>query len=326
MRTLYPSIKPHQHYYLQVDDQHKLCFDESGNSKGIPVVFLHGGPGDCYVDHGRRYFDPDFYRIINLDQRGCGRSVPHGDLQNNTTQDLILDLEQVRKHLNIDRWMLLGGGWGATLAVLYAQHYPDKVLAVIAAGFSLCRRDDLNWLYGGGIRRIFPDYWKEFVEKLDPKEQEQPLLAYYNHLTADKNELMQMSLAKSWGAWIIQCATLKPDQEALDHYVESNCMLTMAKIATHFAVNNFFIRDNYILDNINKIKHIPGILVHGRYDMVAPTDNVFQLSEQWSAAESHIVRDAGHLLTEPGIQDALVRATGVMAKRFKSEFNIKTTS
>lgn len=326
MLTLYPAIKPYRNHTLDVDDHHTIYFDESGNHEGIPVVFLHGGPGGGISDHGRRYFDPDFYRIISLDQRGCGRSTPHGSLHKNTTQALILDLERVRNYLKIGRWMLLGGGWGGTLALLYAQSYPDSVLAIITASLSLVRQSDMNWRYRDGVRRIFPDYWKAFVEKLPSEERGDPLAAYYKYLSTGKNELTQMMLAKSWGLWAMRCATLRPNQEAIDCYQESNRALAMAKISAHFAVNNFFIEDNYILDNIDKITHIPCILVHGRYDIISPVSNAFRLSELWSAAECHIVRDAGHLLAEPGIQDALVRATGEMARRFKDEFDIDKTS
>ena len=326
MLNLYPPIKPYQRHALDVSDNHILYFDESGNPSGIPILFLHGGPGNGCNRHSRRYFDPNFYRIINLDQRGCGRSKPHGHIQNNNTQVLIEDLEKIRRHLNIGRWALLGDGWGGTLSLLYALQFSSKVLAIIAAAPSLGRSKDIEWLYKNGTRHIFPDYWQQFVSKLPAPEQDDPLPAYYKRLTRENNEIVRMSLAKSWGLWTTRCATLRPNQEAIDCYQESHRAQAMAKISAHFAINNLFIPDNQILENMEKIAHIPGILIHGRYDMITPVDHAFKLHKHWRAAECHIIRDAGHLLIEPGIQDALVRATDTIARRFKSEFNLGKTS
>lgn len=326
MLNLYPPIKPYQRHSLAVDDHHTLYFDESGNPLGIPVIFIHGGPGNGCNRHSRRYFDPNFYRIINLDQRGCGRSTPHGSLQDNNTRTLIKDLEQVRRHLNIGRWALLGDGWGGTLALLYALQCPDKVLAIVAAGLSLGRQKDIDWLYKNGTRHVFPDYWKQFISKLSAREQDNPLSAYHKRLTSENNEIIRMSLARDWGLWTTRCSTLRPNQEAIDCYQESHRAQAMAKISSHFAINNLFIKDNLILESIGKIAHIPSILVHGRYDMMAPVDNAFKLHEHWHSSECHIVRDAGHLLIEPGIQDALVRAMDTIARRFKDEFNLGQTS
>jgi len=326
MLNLYPPIKPFKRHSLDVDNDHTLYFDESGNPLGIPIIFLHGGPGNGCNRHSRRYFDPHFYRIISLDQRGCGRSTPHGSLENNNTQSLIDDLEAVRNHLSIGRWALLGDGWGGTLALLYAIEHSDNVLAIISSGISLGRKQDIDWAYKNGTRHVFPDYWKQFVKHLPEDEQDNPLPAYYNRLTKETNELAKMSLAKDWGLWATRCATLRPNQEAIDTYQESHRAQAMAKISTHFAINNLFIEDNLILKKIDAIAHIPSILVHGRYDMISPVENAYTLNKKWPAAECHIVRDAGHLLIEPGIQDALVRATGTIARRFKNEFNLGRTS
>ena len=326
MLTLYPPLKPYQRHSLAVDHIHTLYFDESGNPAGVPVIFLHGGPGNGCNRHSRRYFDPDLYRIITLDQRGCGRSSPHGSLENNTTDHLIEDLEAVRSHLQIGRWVLFGEGWGSTLALLYAIRHTDCVLAMILAGIFLAGKRDIDWIYKDGARRIFPDYWQDFISHLPPEDQQDPLASYYRHLIAADNEISRMSLAKNWGMWTTRCATLRPNQEAIDSYQESHRALAMARISSHFAVNNFFVQDNAIADTMHKAGHIPGILVHGRYDMLSPLDSAFRLHACWPAAECHIVRDAGHLLLESGVRDALVRATGTMARRFKDEFDLDRTS
>ncbi len=326
MLNLYPPIKPYQRHSLTVDNCHTLYFDESGNASGIPVLFLHGGPGNGCNRHSRRYFDPNFYRIISLDQRGCGRSTPHGSLKDNTTNHLVCDLEKVRRHLNINRWVLFGDGWGGTLALIYSIKHIDRSLAIIASGVSLGRKRDILWTYEEGTRHIFPDYWEEFTRNLPDEEKDKPLDGYYKRLNSGTDELERMKLAKDWGLWITRCSTLRPNQEAIDSFQEFHKAQAKAKISTHFAVNNLFIKDNFILDNIKKISHIPSILVHGRYDMLSPVDNAFKLHEHWYASECHIVRDAGHMIIEPGIQDALVRATSTIAKRFQDEFNLDVTS
>ena len=325
MLALYPPIKPYKRHSLPIGT-HTLYLDESGNPEGVPIVFVHGGPGSGCNQHSRRYFNPHFYRIINLDQRGCGRSSPHGSLEENDTHTLIADLERVRKHLAIGRWAFLGDGWGSTLSILYAIQYPDAVLAIIAAGISLGRQQDIDWIYKNGTRHIFPDYWEHFTCKLSKKERHHPLKAYYQHLTKEFNEIVRMAFAKDWGLWTTRCATLRPNQGAIDSFQESHRIQAMAKISTHFAIHKFFIQENWILDNIHSIAHIPGTLVHGRYDMIAPVSNAFMLRKQWISAECHIVRDAGHLLIEPGIQDALIRATDALAQRLKDEFSLDKTS
>ena len=325
MLTLYPSIKPYQRHSLSVDETHTLYFDESGNPEGIPVIFLHDGPGYGCDSDSRRYCNPELYRIIILDQRGCGRSMPHGELENNTTEHLIKDIEAIREHLNINRWVLLGCGWGGTLALLYAIQHPDNVLAMVLAGISLGRQRDLDWIYRHGTRHIFPDAWQKFIELLSTDERSSPLTAYHERLV-HSNELTRMSAAKEWGLWIMHCATLRPGQEAMNWYRKSHHALAMARISAHFAVNNFFLENDEIINGVSMIEHIPGVLVHGRYDMLNPLEGAFLLHRHWPASTCNIIRDAGHLLTEPGIQDACIRAIDDIGRQFKNEFKLDTIS
>ncbi len=326
MRHLYPSIKPYQRHMLNVNDQHTLYLDESGNKDGIPILFLHGGPGRACDRHSRRYCDPNIYRIITWDQRGCGRSLPHGCLDNNTTADLISDIEQIRIHLKIGRWMLLGEGWGGTLSLNYALKYPDKVLALITSGLFLGTEQDVSWLYKNGLNCIFPDYWAQFIENIPEAYQAEPLPFYYDILMNQTNDLIKMAHAKAWGLWMTRCSTLRLNQTAIDDYQEAHRALATAKIAIHFAMHQFFMESNKIIDNMDSICHIPAILIHGRYDMQSTVNNSYSLAQKWSVAECQIVRDAGHSIIEPTIQDALVRATDTFANRFRSEFNLNSSS
>lgn len=319
MYTLYPAIKPYARHTLQVDEPHQLYLEESGNADGIPVLYLHGGPGAACDKHSRRFFDPQTYRIILFDQRGCGRSTPHAELRANNTQALIEDIEAIRKFLNIDRWVLFGGSWGSTLGLLYAQQYPSNVMAMVLRGVFLCRETDIRWLYQEGANRIFPDYWQHFVAPIPPNERENLLGAYYRKLTGN-DELARMFAAKAWSVWEGHCATLRPNQEVLDSFSEPHRATSLATIECHYFTNNGFLEPDQIMRDIDKIANIPGIIVHGRYDMICPLDNALLLQEAWPAAELHIVRDAGHSAAEPSIADALIRATDEIGKRLKHEW------
>jgi len=320
MLVHYPEIKPYQRHQLKVDDVHELYLDESGSPDGVPVVFVHGGPGAGCDAFSRRYFDPDHYRIITFDQRGAGRSTPHAELKNNTTADLIEDLEKVREHLGIDRWVLFGGSWGSTLSLLYAQQHPDKVMGLVLRGIFLCRKEDLQWFYQLGASHIFPDYWEDFVHPVPEEERDDFISAYYKILTGD-NELASMSAAKAWSMWEGRCATLKPSHKVVDHFSDPHRAKSIARIEAHYFVNDSFIDENQVLSNMDKIADIPGIIVHGRYDMVCPLDNAFKLHQKWPNSELHIVREAGHMATEPSIVDALIRASRDMARRFRVSFD-----
>lgn len=313
MLVLYPELKPYKRHQLQVSEIHELYLDESGNPAGIPILFLHGGPGSACDAYSRRFYDPEVYRIITFDQRGCGRSTPHAKLDQNTTVDLIGDIEAIREFLGIDKWVLFGGSWGSTLALLYSQSFPDRVSGLILRGIFLCRQTDFDWLYREGASRIFPDHWQDFCEFIPASERGDLLQAYYKRLTAS-DELARMAAAKSWVSWEIHCSRLRPSNDVLQRISKHHNALAMSRIETHYFVNSGFIEENQILNNMSKIQHIPAKIVHGRYDMVCPLDNALALHNQWPESELSIVRDAGHSASEPGIVDALIRATGEMSK------------
>ena len=318
MQILYPEIKPYAEHRLQVSSEHDLYVEECGSPDGIPVVFIHGGPGGgCDKDH-RRYFDPEKYRIVLFDQRGCGRSKPHASLENNTTQDLIDDLEAIRVSLDIDRWMLFGGSWGSTLALLYAESYPERISAMVLRGIFLARQCDYKWLYEKGASLIYPDYWEDFCGHVSESERTNLMDSYYKRLTGE-NELARMAAAKSWSIWEARLATLHTSRRLIEHFADPHVALSIARIEAHYFVNNCFIEDNQILNNIDKIKDIPGIIVHGRYDMVCTLDNAWTLHNAWPISEINIIRDAGHSGGEAGNIDALVRATRNMAIRLEDE-------
>lgn len=314
MLVLFPELKPYQRHQLKVSDLHELYLDEAGNPDGIPVLFVHGGPGGGCDASSRRFYDPDVYRIVTFDQRGCGRSTPHGELDSNTTEDLIDDIEAIRNFLEVERWVLFGGSWGSTLSLLYAQKYPEHVRAMILRGIFLCRQCDLDWLYSDGANRIFPDYWQEFVKPIAESERVDLIAAYYLRLLGD-DELARMAAAKAWSAWEGNCSKLRPSPDALAKFTKPHNALALSRIETHFFMNKGFIEENQILQNMESIKDIPGLIVHGRYDMVCPLNNALALHQQWPASELHIVRDAGHSASEPGNVDALIRATQEIAKK-----------
>ncbi len=316
MQILYPEIKPYAEHLLEVSTTHEIYVEECGSMDGTPVIFVHGGPGSgCDSDH-RRYFDPQKYRIILFDQRGCGRSRPHASLEENTTQDLISDMEAIRAALDIKHWMLFGGSWGSTLSLLYAEEFPENVSAMILRGVYLGREIDSNWLYKRGASLVYPDYWEDFCAHIPESERDDLIQAYYQRLTG-VNDLARMAAAKSWTIWEARMAALHTNHKILEECSEPHAALSMAKIETHYVINNCFIAENQILDNVDKIKNIPGIIVHGRYDMICPLENAWSLHQAWPVSELHIVRDAGHSGIEAGNIDALVRATKTMAARLE---------
>ena len=318
MQLLYPEIKPYARHQLNVDETHTLYLEESGSADGIPVLFIHGGPGSGCGKYDRRFFNPQKYRIILFDQRGAGRSQPHAELEDNTTPQLIADIEKIRQFLNIDNWMLFGGSWGSTLALLYAQAFPDNVMGLILRGIFLAREKDLNWLYQAGADRIFPDYWQEFIKPIADEKRSNLVDAYYELLTGE-NELAKMAAAKAWSSWEARCATLRPSNETLHTFTKPHRALSMARIEAHYFKHACFIEENQILRNMEKIESIPGIIIHGRYDMVCTLDNATELHHAWLNSELHIIRDAGHAATEQGNADALVKAANTMAQRMNGE-------
>lgn len=318
MQPLYPPIKCNRHFYLDVDETHQLYVEESGADDGIPILFLHGGPGAGSSPEDRRFFNPEKYRIIIFDQRGSGRSRPHAELRDNTTQDLIADIEKIRQHLMVEKWALFGGSWGSTLALLYAQAHPQAVLAMVLRGIFLCRATDLHWFYQEGASHVFPDYWEKFIEPIAANLRDNYIHAYYQLLTGD-NELAKMNAAKHWSLWEGSCATLRPNREVLDTFCHPHLALSLARIEAHYFINQAFIDENQILSNMDKLQDIPGTIIHGRYDMVCPLDNAWQLQKRWPMAELHTVRDAGHASREPSVMDALVKATDALIKTLEAD-------
>lgn len=324
MIPLYPEIEPYAIHNIDMELlsnglQHQVYVEECGNPDGIPIVFLHGGPGSgCRPQH-RCYFDPELYRIILFDQRGCGRSKPHGELENNSTQHLIADMEAIRQQLNIDSWVIFGGSWGATLGLCYAQQYPEKVLAMILRGIFLGRQQDIDWVYAeGGASKLFPDAWQNLVANLPETEHKAPLSAYYQQLT-HSDEVHQMSAAKTLQSWESTIVTLRDHEYQHDHSKEPG-PLAHSRIQLHFALNKCFISDNPILDNIDAIRLIPTIIVHGRYDIVCPIQQTWELHQAWPEAELNIIPMAGHAAGEPALIEALVAATRKIAKQIKPNF------
>ncbi len=318
MQILYPEIKPYTQHSVKVDDIHTLYVEECGDPEGIPVLFVHGGPGAGANHNDRRFFDPEKFRIIVFDQRGSGRSTPHAALENNTSNHLVSDIEVIREKLGVEKWMLFGGSWGATLSLLYAQEHPDRVTGMVLRGIFLCREQDLTWFYHSGADAIFPDYWQEFIKPIPSKERNNLIGAYHKRLNGD-NELAKMAAAKSWSLWEGQCATLRPSADVVGHFSDPHLAVSLARIETHYFMNKGFMEPNQIIKNASKLEGIPSIIIHGRYDMVCPLDNAFQLYNAWEDSELQIIRDAGHSSHEPSIIDALIKATNAMALLINGE-------
>lgn len=313
-RILYPPIQCYNHFYLSVDNLHEIYVEESGNPDGIPVIYFHGGPGSGCNPSDRQFFDPDKYRIILFDQRGCGRSKPHAELTNNTTQHLVADIEAIRNKLGIDQWLLFGGSWGSTLALVYATNYPDHVLGLILRGIFLCTEKEVSWLFQYGASRIFPDYWQDFLEPIPPEERGDLVQAYYKRLTSE-NEIERMNAAKHWSQWEARTVTLLPKEpSSSDNHHHA---LSIARLEAHYCVNKGFLEHAPILENIDRIRDKPGYIIHGRYDMICLIETAFALSQQWSKAKMTVVDNAGHSSREPGTASALVKASDEMATFLK---------
>lgn len=316
MRTLYPELSPYTVQQLAVANPHVLYVEESGNPAGIPVVFLHGGPGGGTAPWHRRFFDPEHYRIVLFDQRGAGQSTPHAELDGNTTANLVADMEVIRERLGIEQWLLFGGSWGSTLALAYAQAHPERVLGLVLRGIFLCRPEDIYWFYQAGASRLFPDAWEDYLKPIPEAERDDLLQAYHRRLTGD-DELARMAAAKAWSVWEGICCTLRPNQHLVDHFADPHVALALARIECHYFINDSFLEPNQLLRDVYRIQHLPAVIIHGRYDVVCPLDNATALHRAWPGSELHIIRDAGHAATEPGIIDALVRATDEFARRLR---------
>ena len=312
MQQLYPELKPYREFFLPVTHGHSLYVELCGNPQGMPVVVIHGGPGGGCGPSSRRFFDPNDYHIILLDQRGAGRSLPHASLEANTTQHLIEDFELLRCELGISKWLLFGGSWGATLALAYAQAHPNRALGLILRGVFLGRQKDVDWIYeAGGASRMFADYWQVFQKPLINTDAEATgeMVNTYHKLLCGADELKRFAAAKAWAAWEGSIATLNPRPHLGDDFSDGHFALALARIECHYFVNQCFFEPNQLLKNMHKISHLPGIIVHGRYDMICPAEQAFEVHALWQACQLHIVRDAGHAQQEPGIVDNLIKAT-----------------
>jgi proline iminopeptidase len=309
---LYPEIEPFATGRLAVDRLHTLYFEESGNPDGIAVVVLHGGPGAGGSPSHRRFFDPAFYRIVVFDQRGAGRSTPLGELRENTTRHLIGDLEALRGHLCIDRWLLFGGSWGSTLALAYAQAHPQHCLGLVLRGIFLCRRSEIEWfLYG--VRNVFPEDWHAFAGHVPEPERHDLLKAYWRRLNG-RDPAVRIAAARAWSAYEGACSTLRPSADTVAYFSADRVALGLARIEAHYFRHGGFLSDDQLLANIERVRALPGVIVQGRYDMVCPIVTADALYRAWPQAQYVVVPDAGHSAWEPGIRAALVSAT----ERFKT--------
>ena len=314
MRNLYPPIEPYVRHTFEVDPPHRIHVQECGNPRGIPVLFVHGGPGGGCEPYHRQYFDPQRYRVILFDQRGCGRSSPRAELQANTTQALLADMELIRVQLGIDQWLLFGGSWGSTLSLVYSETFPERVLGLVLRGIFLCRRQDIQWFYQDGASRLFPDYWRDFVAPVQPSQRDDMVAAYYELLTGE-DEVKRLAAARAWSVWEGRTSTLRSNPALVEHFGDARFALSMARIECHYFFNNCWLEPNQILDRADRLHGIPGVIVQGRYDVVCPMDQADALHRAWPAARLEVVEGAGHSAAEPGIIDALLRATDGFASQ-----------
>lgn len=308
-RTLYPELEPFNQGHLPVDGTHEIYFEECGNPQGVPAVFVHGGPGGGTDSSQRRFWDPQHYRVILFDQRGCGQSRPHASLENNTTWHLVEDIERLRTHLGIEKWQVFGGSWGSTLSLAYAQKYPSRVTELVLRGIFLMRPRELRWFYQEGASNIFPDAWEGYVAPIPEAERSNLIEAYYKRLTGSDPKA-RIEAAKAWSVWEGSTSKLITSPELIAKTGEDQFAEAFARIECHFFINKGFLDSpNQLLENIDTIRHIPATIVQGRYDVVCPVQTAWELHRAWPEADFEVIADAGHSATEPGIVDALVRAT-----------------
>ncbi len=313
MKKRYPPIEPYNTGFLPVSKEHTLYFEESGNPNGLPVVFLHGGPGSGTDPSHRCFFNPEKYRIVLFDQRGTGQSRPHSSLHENTTWHLVSDIEKIREHLKIDQWVVFGGSWGSTLALAYGETHPERTRALILRGIFLGRKKELHWFYQFGAHHIFPDEFEKYLKPIPPEERGDLMQAYYRRLTSD-DPAVRKEAAKAWSTWEAAALRLIFDPELFSLFTEDKKADAIARIECHYFVNQcFFKTDNWLIEQIDQVRSIPAVIIHGRYDIVCPFENAWDLHKAWPEAKLEIIKDAGHAASEAGITDALIRATDALA-------------
>ena len=311
-RSLYPEIEPNHSGHLDVGDGHSLYYEECGNPHGKPVVVLHGGPGAGCSPKMRRFFDPDVYRIVLFDQRGCGRSTPHASLENNTTWDLVNDIEILRAALQIDRWQVFGGSWGSTLALAYSETHPRQVTELVLRGVFTMQKKELDWLYRRGTSEMFPDRWQQFVEAIPVHERQDLLHAYHERVTSD-DPAVRLAAARAWAIWEGSTINLVPDKDVVAEFSTDKMALAVARIECHYFVNGGFMDEGQLLRDIGRVRNIPAVIVHGRYDALCPARTAWDLGTLWPEADLRLVDDAGHSAFEAGISHELVMATDAFA-------------
>jgi len=314
--VLYPPIESHAQGWLDTGSVHRVYWETSGNPEGMPVVFIHGGPGSGTSPLQRRFFDPARYRIVLFDQRGCGQSTPHGELEDNTTLDLIDDMERLRGALGIERWLVFGGSWGSTLALAYGEAHPERCLGFVLRGIFLCRLSEIDWFLDG-IRAFFPEAQRELAEFI-PADERDDLLAAYHRRLVDPDPQVHLPAARVWAAFEASCSTLLPNPQLVSAFCSDRTALSLARIEAHYFVNHIFLPDNSLLDQLPRIRHLPCTIVQGRYDAVCPIVSADELARAWPEARYVIVDDAGHSAFEPGISRALVAATDAFALSLQS--------
>nr|WP_139317540.1 prolyl aminopeptidase [Rhizobium oryziradicis] len=316
LRSFYPEIEPFETGFLDVGDGHVIYWERVGTKGAKPAVFLHGGPGGGITPAQRRVFDPALYDVILFDQRGCGKSTPHAHLEANTTWHLVADIERLRQMIGAEKWLVLGGSWGSTLALAYTETHPSRVSELVLRGIYTVTKAELDWYYQFGVSEMYPDRWEKFIAPIPEDERDDLISAYHRRLTSD-DKAVQLECARAWSQWEGATISLIPNLQQIENFGEDYYAIAFARLENHFFVNHCWLEDGQLLRDANKLKGIPGVIAHGRYDMPCPLRYAWQLSKAWPDAELHIVEAAGHAMSEPGILDQLIRATDRFAGKIQ---------